>query len=129
MEKIFSIQGIDKCLDVYDNKVVLTNKKMRNVLFWIFFIALTFTTFIGGIVFWFIWNAGNGKEKTIYIKNLKSIELKKPSGLINGLMQFNLDDSSNWDNSFGSENSIAFAGVGNYESCVKIRDFIEEKIA
>lgn len=129
MEKKFTIQGIDKNLDVYDNKVVLTSKKMRNIVFWLFFIALTFTTFIGGIVFWFVWNAGNGKEKTIYIKNMKSIELKKPTSIINGLLQFNLDDSSNWGNSFGSENSIAFAGAGNYDACVAIRDFIESKIA
>lgn len=129
MEKIYSVKGVDKNLDVYDNKVVLTSKKMRGPIFWLLLIGLTLSTFVGGLIFYFVWNMGNGKEKTIYIKNIKSIELKKPTRLVNGVIQFNLDDSANYGNTWGAENSVAFGKTEDYETCSEVRDFIETKIA
>lgn len=128
-EKIYFIDGVDKTLDVYENKVVLTDKKIRTALFWVLLIVFTLTTYvIGGIIFWLIWDSTNGKEKTIYIKNIKSIELKKPGTMLNGIMQFNLDDSSNKECTYGSENSIAFSGDSNYDLCCEVVEFIESKL-
>lgn len=123
MEK-FMIDGVDKTLKVYDKKVVLTNKKMRGFVFWTILVCLTLSTFIGGIIFWLLWDMANGKEKTIYIKNIKSVELKKPTAMYNGLIQFNLDDTNNYGIDYGNENSVSFK-MSEYNKCSEIVEFIE----
>ena len=129
MEAVYTLDGVNKTLNVYDNKVVLTEKKVRGLFFWLVVIALTFSTLVGGLIFYVVWNMNNGKEKTIYLKNVKSVEVQKPSSLIAGYIQFNLDDSSNYGGDRTSENSVAFVGKNEYDTCVAIRDFIEEKAA
>lgn len=129
MEKKFTVEGVYKNLEVYENKVVLINKCPKTGLFWLAFIGLTISTLLGGLLLLFVWNLDQGKEKTIYIKNLKSVEIKKPTKLARGFIQFNLDDSRNDDGDLDSENSVTFDEMEKYETCTAIRDFIELKAA
>lgn len=124
MDKVFSVKGVTSNLDVYQDKIVITEK--RGFWFWFTCIILTCCTLIGGLIFYFGYEAH--KEKTIFIKYLKSIELKKPSLLRNGFIEFNLDDSNNHFLSWGSENTVAFCSDADYATCYNIRDFIERKV-
>lgn len=130
MEKHFFLEGTNKNLEVYDNKVIITDKYFKKgFLFWLFFV-LTLPTIIGPIIIWLISKLlnSNKKSKTIGLKNIKSIELVEPSTFQVGYIQFNLDDSSNHMNDIYSENTVAFKSNKNFEICKEIQNFIELKI-
>lgn len=110
MKAKFFLDGVTNTLSVFDDKVVITDKKIKKRFF-------------------FMWNKNKGKGKTIYIKNIKSMELRKPNAMVNGFLQFNLDGSSNLQIDTMSENAFNFRGNDTYEKCVEVRDFIEKLIS
>ncbi|ECJ9746360.1 DUF4429 domain-containing protein [Listeria monocytogenes] len=75
-------------------------------------------------------NHGLKGDKTIYIRNISGIQLKKP-GMTNGYIQFTISGGN--ENKGGvfsatqDENTIMFSKK-NYNDMVKFKELIEEKI-
>ncbi len=76
-----------------------------------------------------------GREKTIPIKNISAVEVKKPGSFINGYIQFCLPGGKHLDSSYTitggtydavtDENSVVFSGMDNYNIALKIKEYIE----
>lgn len=122
MEQKFYVKGVDKYLTVYDNKIVL---KSRFVMSWLLFIFLLFCGVLPALIYLAVEAFTCGKEKSIFIKNIKSIEMTKPNFIRNGYMQFNLDDSTAHGN---AENEFYFTKK-RLPECEAVQAFLEEVIS
>ena len=85
-------------------------------------------------------NKGGGifasaREKTIPIRNITSVEVKKPGAMTVGFIQFSIAGAKARDSSFTisggafdavqDENSVVFADKTSYEIALKIKDYVE----
>jgi hypothetical protein len=75
------------------------------------------------------------REKTLPIRNISSVEVKKPGALITGFIQFSIAggkarDSSHsltggaWD-AIQDENSVVFSDITEYETALEIKKYVE----
>jgi hypothetical protein len=74
------------------------------------------------------------REKTILIRNVTSVEVKKPGGFV-GFIQFSIAGGNARDGSYTmsggafdavkDENSVVFNGSENYETALKIKAYVE----
>ena len=74
------------------------------------------------------------REKTILIRNVTSVEVKKPGGLV-GFIQFSIAGGKARDSSYTltggafdavqDENSVVFNGTDKYEMALKIKAYVE----
>jgi hypothetical protein len=74
------------------------------------------------------------REKTIAIRNVSSVEVKRPGGFA-GFVQFSIAGGKARDSSYTlsggavdaakDENSVLFFGMDNYETALKIKAFVE----
>ena len=75
------------------------------------------------------------REKTIPIRNITSVEVKKPGAMIAGFIQFSIAGGAVRDGSFKftggafdaaqDENSVLFAGDALYGIALEIKNYIE----
>ena len=75
------------------------------------------------------------REKTLPIRNISSIEVKKPGSITSGFIQFSIAGGVSRDSSYKftggafdaaqDENSILFIGAPNYEIALQIKTHIE----
>lgn len=73
------------------------------------------------------------REKTFPLRNISSVEVKKPGLLVAGFIQFSIGEKSR-DGLFTltggvldatrNENSVVFAGQNNYEIALKIKSYV-----
>jgi hypothetical protein len=78
------------------------------------------------------------REKTIPIRNVASVEVKKPGGFA-GFIQFSIAGGKARDSSYSmsggaieaaqDENSVVFTGQANYETAQKIKTYVETWLA
>ena len=76
------------------------------------------------------------REKTLPIRNVTSVEVKKPGAIASGFLQFSIAGGKARDSSFTltggafdaakDENSIVFTGGDKYETALKIKAYVEE---
>jgi hypothetical protein len=76
------------------------------------------------------------REKTLPIRNVMSVEVKKPGAIASGFLQFSIAGGKARDSSFTltggafdaakDENSIVFTGGDKYETALKIKAYVEE---
>lgn len=74
------------------------------------------------------------REKTIPIRNVSSVEVKKPGGFV-GFIQFSIAGGKSRDSSYTfsggamdavkDENSVIFNGSENYEIALKVKAYVE----
>ena len=74
------------------------------------------------------------REKTILIRNITSVEVKKPGGFV-GFIQFSIAGGKSRDSSYtlsggaidavNDENSVVFNGNENYEIAMKVKAYVE----
>ena len=75
------------------------------------------------------------REKTIPIRNISSVEVKKPGPFVVGFIQFSIAGGKSRDSSFSisggafeavqDENSVVFEGDYNYKIALQVKDYIE----
>ncbi|MBI1976152.1 MAG: SHOCT domain-containing protein [Candidatus Omnitrophica bacterium] len=75
------------------------------------------------------------REKTIPIRNITSVEVKKPGALVAGFIQFSIAGGAVRDSSFKitggtfdavqDENSVVFADKAAYEVALQIKEYVE----
>ncbi len=81
------------------------------------------------------WILGSKREKAIPIRNVSSVEVKKPGSLAVGFIQFSIaggavrDSSYKWTggafDAVQDENSVVFAGKYAYQIALRIKDYVE----
>lgn len=81
------------------------------------------------------WLLATQREKVLPIKNITSVEVKKPGPIIAGFIQFSIAGGAARDSSYKvtggtldavqDENSVVFAGNENYEIALNIKKYIE----
>jgi Short C-terminal domain len=74
------------------------------------------------------------REKTIAIRNISSVEVKKPGAFV-GFIQFSIAGGMPRDSSFTlsggaidavkDENSVVFNGTEEYETALKVKSYVE----
>ena len=74
------------------------------------------------------------REKTLLIRNISSVEVKKP-GFVSGFIQFSIAGGKALDSSFkwtggaydavSDENSVLFTGDQNYKIALRIKEYVE----
>lgn len=75
------------------------------------------------------------REKTIPIRNITSVEVKKPGALVVGFIQFSIAGGKARDSSFTftggafdavqDENSVIFQDKLSYETALEIKEYVE----
>jgi len=75
------------------------------------------------------------REKTLPIRNISSVEVKKPGALITGFIQFSIAGGAARDSSFKltggafdavqDENSVVFNDKLSYETALEIKEYVE----
>lgn len=75
------------------------------------------------------------REKTLPIRNISSVEVKKPGSITSGFIQFSIAGGAVRDSSFTltggafdaakDENSVLFIGTESYEIAIKIKEYVE----
>ena len=75
------------------------------------------------------------RDKTIPIRNIASVEVKKPGSLVAGFIQFGIAGAHARDSSFTftggtfgaaqDENSVVFGGMASYRVALQIKEYIE----
>jgi hypothetical protein len=75
------------------------------------------------------------REKTIPIRNITSVEVKKPGAMFVGFIQFSIAGGQARDSSFTisggavdavlDENSVVFADQSSYQTALKIKEYVE----
>lgn len=75
------------------------------------------------------------RGKTILIRNVTSVEVKKPGAFVVGFIQFSIAGGKARDSSFTltggaydavqDENSVVFAGQEKYETALKVKAYVE----
>ena len=130
MEEKFCVKGINGELLVYDKKVVIRSKKIKGCMYWGIIVGLSIAFAGIPLIIAICYNIFMpGKEKTIYIKNIKSVETCAPNMARNGYIQFNLDDSGNGGISGANENSILIRSKEEYNKAIEVRDYLEDILA
>jgi hypothetical protein len=81
------------------------------------------------------WIAASQREKIIPIRNITSVEVKKPGSLVVGFIQFAIAGGASRDSSFKftggtfdavkDENSVVFADEESYANALQIKEYIE----
>lgn len=81
------------------------------------------------------WLFAAKREKTLPIRNISSVEVKKPGFLISGFIQFSISGGQSLDSSYRytggaydaakDENSVLFTGEENYKKALRIKRYIE----
>lgn len=76
----------------------------------------------------------SSREKTLPIRNISSVEVKKP-GFAAGFIQFSMAGGKSLDSSFKftggahdaarDENSVVFSGDADYETALRIKAYVE----
>lgn len=81
------------------------------------------------------WVLASQRDKTLPIRNISSVEVKKPGALIVGFIQFSIAGGIARDGSFTTtggafdavqdENSVVFADNASYLVALKIKEYVE----
>ena len=81
------------------------------------------------------WLLAAERNKTIPIRNIASVEVKKPGAITAGFIQFAIAGSAARDSSFKftggafdaaqDENSVLFSGKELYDMALKIKEYVE----
>jgi len=84
------------------------------------------------------WALSSGREKTIPISQITSVEIKKPGLIWNGFIQFSVAGGKARDSSFtvsggtrraaSDENSVVFYGKEAYRVALQIREYINRRV-
>lgn len=106
MNKEFIFKGGTKStITIIDNKILIKRKGFNNFV-----------------------NQGLKGEKTIFIKNISSVQIKK-NGLTNGYIQFSLigggESKGGIFAATKDENTVMFGRKGEYEKALEIKQYIE----
>lgn len=82
------------------------------------------------------WLFAAEREKTLPIRNISSVEVKKPGLLVSGYIQFSISGGQSLNSSYKvtggtldavkDENSVVFGGEDNYRKALKIKKYIEK---
>lgn len=82
------------------------------------------------------WLFAAEREKALPLRQISSVEVKKPGALINGFIQFSIAGGKARDSSYKytggtldavkDENSVVFRGEDNYRKALKIKEYIEK---